>query len=154
VTAMDVLVERIAAAQVKRLLGWKPLFRRYKPATAPELAAVERSLDCILPASLKDWLLKAGYGDFNEELSLREAWFSVIDRGELQGHVLFGQDDCGNFYAADPGSGGIHFVCRSAPEYACMADDFRSFLEELERRKFRLQPWVESLTTQPYAWGP
>jgi hypothetical protein len=93
-TAMDVLVERIVAAKVKRLLGSKPVFRRYKLATAPELAAVERSLGCTLPGSLKDWLLNAGYGDFNEEPSLREAWFSVIDRGELQGHVQFGQDDC------------------------------------------------------------
>lgn len=93
-TAMDVLVERIVAAKVKRLLGSKPVFRRYKLATTPELAAVERSLGCTLPGSLKDWPLNAGYGDFNEELSLREAWFSVIDRGELQGHVQFGQDDC------------------------------------------------------------
>jgi hypothetical protein len=52
-----------------------------------------------------------------------------------------------------PGDGAVHFICRSAPEFAVMATHFGGFLAEFERRDFRLQEWTDSLNAQPYDWG-
>jgi hypothetical protein len=150
--AMDeLLVERILAA--RRLLGWRPMFEPYEAVSESDLADLETRIGGTLPASLWVWLLRAGYGDFNDEFSLRRVWFNVIDRGELKGHLVFAQDDLGNFYSFDPAGGGVYYLCRSVPEYAYMAKDFCAFLEELERRSFELQPWVESLAAKAYVRG-
>lgn len=47
----------------------------------------------------------------------------------------------------------IHFFSRSAPEYALLASDFLSFLEELEKREFKIIEWVEELKASPYDWS-
>jgi SMI1 / KNR4 family (SUKH-1) len=147
------VVERILAARRRRLLGWRPVFERYEAVSESDLADLENRIGCALPASLRAWLLRAGYGDFNDELSLRRVWFTVIDQGELKGHLVFAQDDLGNFYSFDPAGGGVHYLCRSAPEYACMASDFCAFLKELERRAFELQPWVQGLAVKAHVRG-
>jgi len=149
---VSALFTRVLAAKRKRLLGDSPVFEPYEAAFAPNLAELESRIACRLPASLRAWLLQAGYGDLNEELSLRAEWFSVLDRGPLKGHILFAQDILGNFYSFSPANGEIHYVCRSAPEYAFMAPDFGVFLEELESRSFDLKKWIGSLEVSPYAW--
>jgi hypothetical protein len=151
---MNPLVARITSAKRKRLFGPKPIFEPYQPASVNDPADIERRLSCPLPAGLRNWLLEAGYGDFNEVLALRSESFRPVEAGQLKGHVLFAEDILGNFYCFAPGGGGIHFICRSAPEYAFMANDFTSFLEELERRAFQLERWVDGLPLVPYDWAP
>lgn len=129
------------------------MFRRHKPVSPSDLAGLECRIGRALPASLRVWLLKAGYGDFNDQLSLRSDWFTVIAQGALHGHLVFAQDDLGNFYSLDPADSGVHYLCRSAPEYAHMAAGLGAFLEELERRAFELGPWIEGLATTAYARG-
>ena len=150
---MDPLVARISTAKRKRLFGSKPIFEPHKPTSASELRQIEEEIACALPEDLRTWLLEAGFGDFNEIFALRQEWFRVVDRGPLKGHVMFAQDILGNFYSFSPADGRIHFICRSAPEYALMAKDFHSMLEELERRSFNLQEWVDHLPSLPYEWG-
>jgi len=148
---MEPLFARILNARRKRFLGSKPLFEPYKPAT--DIADVEAKIGTSLPEALAAWLAAAGYGDINDVLSFRSDWFNVIDRGELKGHVMFAQDILGNFYSFSPADGTIHFVCRSAPEYAFLAKHFGAFPEQLEQRNFQLEEWTDSLKAQRYEWG-
>lgn len=150
---MSPLVARITSAKRKRLFGFKPTFECYKHATVADLAEIEQRVNCPLPPCLRTWLLEAGYGDFNEEFALRSEWFRVVDRGQLKGHVFFAEDILGNFYCFSPEDRGIHVISRTAPEYAFMAKDFSAFLEELERRSFELEKWVDGLPALPYEWG-
>lgn len=113
---------------------------------------MEERLGHLLPESLRSFLLVAGYGDLNDVLSFREEWFTVIDGGQLAGHVIFAQDDGGNFYAFGPTDGRVHFVCRSFPEYAPMSPGFNEFLRELERHSFELETWTNSLDCLTYHW--
>jgi hypothetical protein len=148
---MEPLFARILNARRKRFFGSKPLFEPHEAAT--DIATVEAKVGASLPEALKTWLAAAGYGDINEVLSFRSEWFNVIDRGELKGHVIFAQDLLGNFYSFAPADGSIHFICRSAPEYAFLAKHFAEFLEKLERRNFQLEEWTNGLTAQRYEWG-
>ena len=150
---MSPLVARITSARRKRLFGSKPIFEPHEPATAADLAEIERRLDRSLPAGLRSWLLEAGYGDFNEEFALRKEWFRLVDRGQLEGGLFFAEDILGNFYCFSPKDEGVYFIARKAPEYAVMAKDFTSFLEELERRAFELGKWVDGLSVVPYDWA-
>ena len=150
---MSALFLRILDAKRKRLLGKKRIFEPHRVVAESELAILEDRIGCALPNSLRSWLLEAGYGDLNEELSFREEWFSVVDRGQLKGHVFFAQDIPGNFYSFSPANGEVHYVCRSSVEYAFMAQDFHAFLEELERREFQLEKWIAGLCATAYEWG-
>ena len=147
---MDPLFTRILKGQRQRLFGTQPLFEPHKPAN--DLIEIERQLGATLPAALREWLVTAGYGDVNEVLSFRREWFNVLDRGELKGHVLFAQDVLGNFYSFSQSDGTIHFVSRSAPEYALLATDFLSFMEQFEQRGFQLEEWTNALLAQRYDW--
>ena len=140
---MKPIVDRILNARRKGLFNSRPLFVPYQPAT--DLAEVQDRIGTPLPDALKNWLVLCGYGDLDEVLSFRSAWFKVIDRGELSGHVIFAEDILGNFYSFSPIDGSVHVVVRSAPEYAWLAADFLAFIEELERRDFQLQAWIDSL---------
>lgn len=148
---MEALFARILNARHKRFFGSKPVFEPYKPAS--DISSVEAKVGMALPAALRGWLAAAGYGDINEVLSFRSEWFNVIDRGELKGHVVFAQDILGNHYCLSPVDGTIHFISRSAPEYAVVSKNFTAFLEELERRDFQLEEWMDGLTAQRYEWG-
>jgi hypothetical protein len=145
---MEALFARILNARHKRFFGSKPVFERYKPAT--DIANVEARIGVSLPDALKTWLGAAGYGDINEVLSFRSEWFNVIERGELKGHVVFAQDILGNSYSFAPADGTIHFICRSAPEYAFVSKHFSAFLEELEQRNSQLEAWTDGLAAQRY----
>ena len=146
---MEPLVQRILNAERKRLFGSRPVFKPFKPAA--DLSALEKRLGVSLPTQLRNWLSSVGYGDIDEVLSFRTEWFSVIDRGELKGHVTFAQDDLGNVYSFSPTDGGIHFVSRTSPEFAFIAKDFATFLEEFERRDFQLGAWIDSLEVRRYS---
>ena len=126
---MEALLSRILSAKREGLVARKSMFEPYRPAD--DIENVEARIGTSLPASLQAWLMAAGYGDLNQVLSFRSEWFKAIDRGELQGHVVFAQDDLGNFYSFSPIDGTIHFISRSAPEFGVLAIDFESFLAEL-----------------------
>lgn len=117
------------------------------------LRALEVEKSIRFPDGLRSWLLQEGFGDLGEDLSIRTDWLSVIDRGELDGHVMFGQDVLGNFYAFDPEGGAIHYICRSEPVFARLAAGFGEFIRELERRDYDIVAWVETVPTDPYDWS-
>ena len=150
VRQMEPLFTRILSAQRKHLFGSKPLFEKYRAAS--DVANIETKIGASLPATLKAWLAAVGYGDLNEVLSFRSEWFNIIDRCELKGHVIFAQDIVGNFYSFARADGAIHFISRSAPEFAFLAKHFGAFMEELEQRNFQLEEWTGSLKPQRYDW--
>ena len=140
----------------RRRKGWfssKSLFESYAQASGPELAKVESKLGLPLPSSLAAWLAAIGFGDIDEDLSFRAEWFSVVEQGELKGAVLFAQDTLGNFYGYHPANERIGFFSRSEPGYAVLAQNFREFIEELERRDWKIMDWVESTPLLPYEWA-
>jgi hypothetical protein len=79
---MRALFNRVLDAKSKRLFGHKFIFEPYLATSASALANVEDRIGCPIPDSLRSWLLQAGYGDINEELSFRDEWFRVVDRGQ------------------------------------------------------------------------
>lgn len=146
--------------QAERLLsrsrkGWfktKPLFESYRAVSEADVALAEERVNTALPADLRAWLLLVGYGDIND-LSFRFEWFSQVEQGALRGAVRFAQDALGNFYAYVPSDERIVFFSRSAPEYAVLALRFRAFMQELERRDYKIIEWVERLAGLPYSWA-
>ena len=149
---MKNLVAEILDASRKKFFGSRPIFERYAPEANVDLANLEESLKFKFPADRRQWLEIAGFGDLDQQLAIRVDWLNVIDRGELLGHVIFAQDELGNFYSFDQTSGKIHYISRSAPEYAPMSDSFAEFLRELMRRDFKVVDWVDDLLVSPYAW--
>lgn len=150
---MDALIERLLKASRNTFFGKKAIFEPYLRVDEADIAALERRLGVSLPTSLSEWLLRLGFGDLNDELSLRTEWFDVIDRGQLRGHVTFAQDQSGNFYAFCPSSSIIHFIDRSAPQYARIACDFKEFMEGFELHDFKLQDWTDGLDMRSYDWA-
>ena len=71
----------------------------------------------------------------------------------MQGHIIFAQDGLGNFYTFNPKDGATHYICRSAPEVGFVAGSFTEFVEELERRDYRIYDWIEELAVRPYDWS-
>jgi hypothetical protein len=139
----------------RTLKGWfksKPLFERHRAVSEADIELAEQKIGTGLPKDLRAWLLLVGYGDINEELSFRLDWLNSIEQGALQGAVVFAQDSLGNFYASAAPDERIIFISRSSPEYALLASNFRTFVEELERRDYKLLDWVESLVGVPYRW--
>jgi hypothetical protein len=147
------LADRILSRTRKGWLRSKPLFEFHSAASESDLAQIEEKVKARLPADLKAWLLAIGYGDIDEDLSFRSVWFAEVDRGEAPGAVIFAQDILGNFYAYTPEDERIIFFSRSSPEYAILAPSFRVFMEELERRDFKVMDWVDSVALLPYRWG-
>jgi hypothetical protein len=147
---MQAIAERVLTKVRKKWLRTRPLFQPFKAVSSFELEHLEGKIGVTLAEDLKAWLLAVGYGDVDEALSFRYDWFSLIREGHLSGAVIFAQDDLGNFYAFSPFGGSILFFERSAPEYATVAASFRAFMEELERRDFKLGEWMDSLTLEPY----
>jgi hypothetical protein len=117
-----------------------------------DLSRAQSSAGVELPPELKEFLARAGFGDIAQELSFRAEWFSPVESGGLKGAALFAQDVLGNFYGFVPGDGRIVFFSRSEPGYAVVAEGFDQFVEELERRDYKLVEWVRELSLQPYAW--
>lgn len=147
------IADRLLERQRKGLLRSRPLFQLYANASGPEIAKVEGKVGATLPPSLAAWLAAVGFGDIDEDLSFRAEWFSVVEQGELKGAVLFAQDTLGNFYGYHSVDERIVFFSRTEPGYAVLAQSFREFLEELERRDWKVMDWVESVPLLPYEWA-
>ena len=149
---MYAFAERLKARSRKGWLRTRPLFQRYAPVALADLVGIESEISTGLPNDLREWLLEVGYGDINENLSFRQEWFRPVEQGHLRGAIVFAQDGLGNFYAFSPADESIIFFSRSAPEYAILAPSFRSFVEQLERRDFKLNQWTDALAMSPYSW--
>ena len=147
---MRELAARVLTKTRKRWFKTHPLFESHAPVTSSELERIEKKVGITLPADLQDWLLSVGYGDVDESLSFRYDWFSRVERGALLGAVIFAQDELGNFYAYSPKDWSIMFVSRSASKLTTVAPSFLAFMEELERRDFKLEYWMDSLPSEPY----
>ena len=147
---MHSLAQRILAKTRRNWLRTRPVFQPFKPVDQIELERVEAKVGARLPEDLRAWLLAVGYGDVNDVLSFRYDWFHTIDQGHRSGAVIFAQDELGNFFAFTPEDGAIHFFARSSPEYVTVAPSLRAFVEELERRDFKLLEWMDTLALLPY----
>ena len=108
-------------------------------------------LQLAIPEDLVQFLLELGFGDINAELSFRKEWLTKVQSGPLVGHMIFAQDDRGNFYTADPESGAIYFLSRSEFSYCRLASHFGHFLEQAAARSFNVVEWAESQPLVPYA---
>lgn len=150
---MLTIVQRILNSRRKGRLQSASIFKPYQAVSKAELTEVEFKVGAKLPDDFQVWLLTAGYGDIGEDLSFRPEWFKKIERGPLQGALLFAQDALGNFYAFTPRDQRVVCFSRSAPEYAVLAPSFYSFIEELERRSFEVLEWVDSVDSVPYDWN-
>ncbi|MDP3832971.1 MAG: SMI1/KNR4 family protein [Hydrogenophaga sp.] len=149
-TRISEIANRLLTGRRKAFLRTVPLFDVFEPYYQPTTVV---GAEIPVPGAIAALLMKTGYGDIAEALSFRSSWFQVIDRGELKGHVIFAQDDIGNYYTSDGPTGRIHFVCRHSPEYALMSDSFEDFLEGFEQRRYKLADWTNSLQSRPYSWG-
>lgn len=149
---MHELAARLLSQTRNKWFRRRPLWEASQPVTASEVERIEAKVGVPLPQDLEAWLLAVGYGDVDETLSFRYEWFQAVERGQLRGSVVFAQDDLGNFYAYLPNDGSIWFFKRSEPKYAAVCSSFRAFMEELERRDFRLDQWMDSLPCAPYRW--
>lgn len=147
---VEEIADRFLAGRRKSSLCRKPLFNAFEAYRRPMTI---RDAVVALPKSVEAFLSKTGYGDVADVLSFRIEWVQQIEVGELAGHVIFAQDDCGNYYATSIANDRVYFLARSSPEYALMGESFAGFLEELERRDFALDVWTNSLELKPYAWG-
>jgi hypothetical protein len=143
--------QSLKVATRSALFGRKPLWRQYAATTAQELSLVGQRLQLAIPDDLVKLLLYLGFGDVNEELSFRKEWLTKVQGGPLAGHLIFAQDDRGNFYSADPHSEAIYFLSRSEFGYCCLATCFSEFLEQAAARNFEVVQWAESQPLVAYA---
>jgi hypothetical protein len=148
---IDKLTQTVLAGARRGFLRSKPIFKPYAATSAIAISKIEEELGTPLPDDLRNWLLRVGYGDIDEELSFRRDWLASIEKGQLKGGAQFAQDILGNFYAFDS-SGRIFYLCRSEPVFAVMSNNFLEFIDELIRRDYKLVDWVDSLKTQRYEW--
>ncbi len=149
---MHDLVARLLSKNRKRWFKTRPLFEFHEPVGAFSFAQIEKSVGASIPDDMKEWLLAVGFGDVDETLSFRQEWFSRVAFGHRKSAVFFAQDDLGNFYGYSLDVGDILFFSRSSQEAAVAAPSFRAFMEELERRDFRLHEWMDSLAGEPCLW--
>ncbi|KAG1694681.1 hypothetical protein GQR58_006681 [Nymphon striatum] len=147
------IIDRILTSQKKRLFGSKPIYEPYKKLDIDSINEIQNQENIIFPQELISWYLKAGFGDINEVFSLRKEWLSIIDRGELKNHVIFAQDDLGNFFSFSQVNGEINYICRHEYVYALLATNFLDFLSNLEKQSFNLQEIIDNLDTASYDWG-
>jgi len=150
---MRELADSLLSAHRKGWFRSKPMFERQATASESDILAIEKRLEHRLPEDLRCWLALVGFGTINEDLNIQAVWFSLVESGHLKGGFKFAQDILGNFYACAPNGGDIIFFDRHEPGYAVLAPTFRAFIEELERREYKIMDWVDSIELSPYAWA-
>lgn len=148
---IEATVTTILLARRKSLFHSGPVYVADSQVSPDELDNMEFRLGLTLPLTLRQWLITAGYGDIDDQLSFREAWFFRLKIGELSGGACFAQDILGNFYVLDS-SGHIYFLSRSEATYAPMTKNFLEFMKELVRRDFKLIQWTDTLDALEYSW--
>jgi hypothetical protein len=148
---MHELANRLLAARRKGWVRARPVFEPYAAASAADLSRIEGRLGTELPAELKAWLLVVGFGDIDDALSFRDEWFQAIDEGQLRGGFRFAEDELGNFLGSPCAESTVVFISRSQPGYVVLAPTFEAFLQELERRDYKVMDWVQSVELAPYA---
>jgi hypothetical protein len=126
------------------------MWRHHASTSAEELRQVSDRLGLELPEVLLQFLVEFGFGDINEDFSFRKEWLTKAEGGPLAGHLVFGQDDRGNFYTADPRSGAIHFLSRSERGYCRLAAHFGEFLDQAAAQGYKVVEWAESQPLIPY----
>ena len=131
--------------------GCKPVWRHYAATSVQELRLVGQGLQLAIPDGLVQLFLCLGFGDINEELSFRKEWLTKVQSGPLAGHLIFAQDDRGNFYTADLESEAIYFLSRSEFGYCRLATCFSQFLEHAAARNFEVVQWAVSQPLVVYA---
>ncbi|WP_431097197.1 SMI1/KNR4 family protein [Polaromonas aquatica] len=146
------LVERLLSARRKAWFRSRPVFEGCAAASDAEVAAIEAQVGRRLSEDMRIWLVTAGFGDIDGTLSIRREWFQLVEEGELKGGFRFAQDELGNFYACAPDGHRVVFFSRSEPAYAVIAPSFCSFVEELERRDYKVIEWMASMKLAPYSW--
>lgn len=148
---MKQIINRIQTLTKKKLFGSRKIYEPYQSLSNADIFDIQKNT--VFPQDLLTWYTEAGFGDINEEFSLRKEWISVIDRGELEGHVMFAQDGLGNFYSFSQENGEINYICRSEPIYGFLAKDFHSFLINFEKHDFDLYELIDTIKTTPYDWS-
>jgi hypothetical protein len=138
------LAKNVLSASRRGFFRRKPIFSTHKIILPDELEALNRKIGIPIPGELQEWLLAVGYGDLDDELSFREEWFAVIEKGQLKGGAIFAQDILGNYYAFDS-HGCIYYFSRSQHVFAKVSEDFLIFIKELISRDYKLVNWVETL---------
>ena len=142
---MEEIVKIILSAKRRRLLRSRPVFQRHAPVSEAELFHLATGLNFKFSLGLSKWLLLAGFGDIDENLSFRKDLFSVINEEPLDGYVSFAQDVAGNRYAFNPEDGSIYFISHPEKRSARISSDFPSFLQELIRRDYQLTAWMDDV---------
>jgi hypothetical protein len=150
---MEELTKRLLQTTKKKLFRTQPVYETRAYPIDEELSAFEAEHGVRFPGDLRYWLLSAGFGEFRDEILIDPCWFDVIETGEAKGHFIFAQDGLGNFYSFSGDGGGIYFLSRKTPEWACVAGTFQQFLEDLERRDFDVCHWALSLDLEACEWS-
>jgi hypothetical protein len=145
-SAIDDIAKIILSAKRRRFLLRRRIFKRYLTVSEGELLRVAKGLNFKFDLGLSRWLLLAGYGDIDKNLSFREYWFSVIADETEQDYVSFAQDASGNRYAISLSDGGIYYVQQHRQDIPRIAQDFCSFLQELIQRDYQLNAWMDSIS--------
>lgn len=147
---MKKTIDTVLSAKRKRFLSRKPIYQTSARASEMGLFKVAQQLECKLTLGLSKWLLEAGYGDIDGNLSFREDWFCLVSHPPLSSLVAFAHDNLDNIYAYDPKDDVIYFIAADNSGYARLADDFCSFLNEMIKRDYDLLSWRDSLTLEKF----
>lgn len=147
---MKKTIDTVLSAKRKRFLRNQPIYQTSARASEMGLYKVAKKLQCKLTLGLSKWLLEAGYGDIENNLSFREDWFCLLNRSPLPSLVAFAHDDQDNLYAYDPKKDTIYFIAADNSGYARLADDFCTFLNELIKRDYDLPTWRDSFTLEKF----
>ena len=147
---MEQVFAQLRSAQRKGFFRTLPMWKPYQAVGSSDIDALTTALGGSLPDELAQFLKTFGYGDINDELSFRKDWLFPIDRGQLEGHLAFAQDERGNYYTIDRSSGVVHYLERFEPGYCTLAGSFAAFLREAAMRNFEVVAWAESQALTPY----
>lgn len=147
---MDPTFVHLRTATRKGLLRRKPMWEQHAAVSAAELRQIGQRVGAQVPDDLVAFLEEFGFGNINDELSLRREWLAQVDLGPLKGHLVFAQDDRGNLYTTESTTGAIHYLDRFEPGYCRLASNFREFLQEALAREFEILAWAEAQTLAPY----
>jgi hypothetical protein len=139
----------LRGATRQSVFGSKPVWQPHARTSSEELCRISEALGRSLPDQLAAFLLEFGFGDITNELSFRLDWLSRIKDGPLTGHIIFGQDDRGNFYTVEPQTDAIHYLSRSGAGHCQLAASFTEFLQASQECGYKVATWAESLELLP-----